>query len=86
MEFFDVISERYSVRGFTNQEVEKEKLDKILEAARIAPTGVNKEQYDDLKAWVDLFRGQPNVSADNIAVWYYSYSTNNIIPVFQSTT
>lgn len=28
MEFFDVISERYSVRGFTDQEVEKEKLDK----------------------------------------------------------
>ncbi len=45
MEFFDVISERYSVRGFTNQEVEKEKLDKILEAARIAPTGVNNQPF-----------------------------------------
>mgnify|MGYP003290971187 CR=1 FL=1 len=45
MEFFDVISERYSVRGFTDQEVEKEKLDKILEAARLAPTGVNYQPF-----------------------------------------
>lgn len=36
MEFFDVIEERYSMRGFTDQEVEKEKLDKVLEAARLA--------------------------------------------------
>ena len=41
MEFFDVIKSRYSVRGYKNDEVEKEKLDKVLEAGRLAPTGVN---------------------------------------------
>lgn len=45
MEFFDVIKERYSMRGFTDQEVEKEKLDKVLEAARLAPTGVNFQPF-----------------------------------------
>lgn len=41
MEFDQLLKERYSVRKFSNQKVEKEKIDKILEAARIAPTAVN---------------------------------------------
>ena len=45
MEFFDVIEKRYSFRGFEDKEVEKEKLDKILEAARLAPTGVNFQPF-----------------------------------------
>ncbi|WP_297982159.1 nitroreductase family protein [uncultured Methanobrevibacter sp.] len=45
MEFFDVIEQRYSMRGFEDKEVEKEKLDKILEAARLAPTGVNFQPF-----------------------------------------
>lgn len=45
MDFFEVIEKRYSVRGYKDQEVEKEKLDKILEAARLAPTGVNKQPF-----------------------------------------
>ncbi len=38
MEFDQLLEERYSVRKFSNQKVEKEKIDKILEVARIAPT------------------------------------------------
>lgn len=45
MEFFDVIKNRYSVRGYKKDSVEKEKLDKILEAGRIAPTGVNSQAF-----------------------------------------
>lgn len=45
MDFTDVINKRYSMRGYTDQEVEKEKLDKILEAARIAPTGGNNQPF-----------------------------------------
>ena len=41
MEFNDVINERYSVRGYLDKEVEKEKLEYVLKAATIAPTGVN---------------------------------------------
>jgi len=45
MEFFDVIRNRYSVRGYKDKPVEKEKLDKILEAGRLAPTGVNSQGF-----------------------------------------
>ena len=45
MEFFDVIKNRYSVRGYKDKPVEKEKLDKILEAGRLAPTGVNYQGF-----------------------------------------
>jgi nitroreductase len=45
MEFFDVIRNRYSVRGYKRDKVETEKLNKILEAATIAPTGVNFQAF-----------------------------------------
>lgn len=41
MELDDVINKRYSVRKLSSKKVEKEKVDQILEAARIAPTAVN---------------------------------------------
>ena len=34
MEFNDVITERYSVRGYLDKEVEKEKLEYVLKAKR----------------------------------------------------
>jgi len=45
MEFIDVINERYSVRGYLDREVEKEKLEYVLKAATIAPTGVNAQPF-----------------------------------------
>ncbi len=41
MEFESVIRERQATRKFNGQSVEKEKLDSILEAGRIAPTAKN---------------------------------------------
>lgn len=41
MDFLNIAKSRYSVRSYTNKRVEKEKLDKILEAAHIAPTAAN---------------------------------------------
>ncbi|MDR0286427.1 MAG: nitroreductase family protein [Clostridiales bacterium] len=43
MDFFQLARERYSVRSFMNTPVEKEKLDQILEAGRIAPTARNNQ-------------------------------------------
>ena len=43
MEFNDVLNRRYSCRAFAAQGLEKDKLDRILEAGRIAPTAVNKQ-------------------------------------------
>ena len=49
MDFFETINKRYSVRGFKDKKVEKEKLNQILEAGRRAPTGVN---YQPIKIFV----------------------------------
>ena len=35
MDFLELTKKRYSVRSYTSQEVEKEKLDYILECARV---------------------------------------------------
>ena len=43
MEFNTVIQNRYSCRAFAARMVEQEKVDRILEAGRIAPTAVNKQ-------------------------------------------
>lgn len=41
MDFLDLAKQRYSCRMFSNKAVEKEKLELILEAGRLAPTGRN---------------------------------------------
>ncbi len=43
MEFNSVLQRRYSCRAFSPTSVEQEKVDRILEAGRIAPTAVNKQ-------------------------------------------
>jgi nitroreductase len=43
MDFNDVLNRRYSCRAFAARGVEQEKVDRILEAGRIAPTAVNKQ-------------------------------------------
>ena len=40
MEVVDAIKNRYSVRGFLNKEVEKDTVKKIIELAKMAPSGV----------------------------------------------
>lgn len=43
MDFLELAKKRYSVRSYTDKKVEKEKLNKILEAAHVAPTAANKQ-------------------------------------------
>ncbi|MFX1275980.1 MAG: nitroreductase family protein [Promethearchaeota archaeon] len=43
MEFYEVIRKRRSYRFFQNKMPEREKIQKILEAARLAPTWANKQ-------------------------------------------
>ncbi len=49
MEFAALAKERFSCRAFTEQPVEQEKINKILEAGIAAPTAVNRQPY---KIWV----------------------------------
>jgi nitroreductase len=45
MEYFDLIKNRYSVRAYKTDPVDKVTLDKILEAARLAPTAANRQPF-----------------------------------------
>lgn len=63
--FLDLAKERYSVRKFTEQQIEQEKLDKILEAGNVAPTAVNYQpqriyvlQSEEALAKVSSIRGK----------------------------
>ena len=43
MDFTTLIQNRYSCRAFATMPVEQEKVDRVLEAGRIAPTAVNRQ-------------------------------------------
>lgn len=48
MEFSDLLEKRYSVRQLSDKKVSDEQIRCILEAARLAPTAVNKQPF---KVW-----------------------------------
>jgi nitroreductase len=45
MDFQELIGKRYSVRAYKPDPVEKEKLSRVLEAARLAPTAANRQAF-----------------------------------------
>ena len=45
MEFTELIQKRYSVRAYKSDPVQKDKLDHILQAARMAPTAANRQPF-----------------------------------------
>ena len=45
MEFSQLIKARYSVRAYKSDAVEEEKLQRILEAANLAPTAANRQSF-----------------------------------------
>jgi nitroreductase len=45
MEFSELIRKRYSVRAYKPDAVEDEKLNQVLEAARLAPTAANRQPF-----------------------------------------
>ena len=45
MKFQELIQKRYSVRAYRSDPVEDEKLARVLEAARIAPTAANRQAF-----------------------------------------
>ena len=49
MNFLELARERYFCRQLSNRKVEKEKLDKIIEAGILAPTATNAQPY---KIWL----------------------------------
>jgi nitroreductase len=45
VEYSQLIQQRFSVRAYSSQPVEPEKLQRVLEAARIAPTAGNRQPF-----------------------------------------
>ena len=45
MDVMEAIKRRYSVRSYKDQAVEKEKLEIILEASRLAPSASNRQEW-----------------------------------------
>lgn len=45
MRFIDLVKTRYSVRNYLDKYVEREKLEQVLEAARLAPSAVNFQPW-----------------------------------------
>jgi nitroreductase len=45
MDYFELIKNRYSVRSYKSDIVEQEKVNKILEAANLAPTAANRQAF-----------------------------------------
>ncbi len=43
MEVMEAIEKRYSVRNYADREIEPDKIAKILEAGRLAPTASNQQ-------------------------------------------
>jgi len=46
MEFTELIQKRYSCRAYKPDSVEEEKLNRVLEAARLAPTAANRQPFE----------------------------------------
>ena len=45
MDVFEAIQQRYSVRRYKQQPVEGDKLERVLEAARLAPSASNRQEW-----------------------------------------
>lgn len=91
MDFLQLAKKRYACRKYTAQKVEREKLEQILEAGRVAPTGCNNqpqrlvvvESEEGLARLTRCTRdfGAPLaiiVCADTTAVWTRKYDGKQI--------
>ena len=45
MDYYEVTRKRHSIRGYESRDVEQDKLERILEAARIAPSACNAQPW-----------------------------------------
>lgn len=67
MELMDSIKKRYSCRAYQNRPIESEKLEKILEAARLAPSARNYQDWRFVVVTDKEIRSQLSIAAYNQA-------------------
>lgn len=76
MTVFEAIQQRQSVRSWQKQEVEEEKLDRILEAARLAPSARNRQEWRFVvvrdpgirQALIEVANGQQHVGQAPVVI------------------
>ena len=68
MTVFEAIQKRYSCRAYQQREIEREKIDKLLEAVRLAPSAKNTQDWrfivvtdKDIKAQIAATTNKPEV-------------------------
>jgi nitroreductase len=67
MELFEAIKKRYSCRAYQKRPVEPEKIDKILDAARLAPSARNFQDWRFVVVTDKESRAQLSIAAANQA-------------------
>lgn len=91
MDVFEAITERKSIRKYKNVAVEAEKLEKILESARLAPSAANRQEWKFLVVkdqeirdkLVEAANGQKFVGQAPITIVACSTESERIMPCGQ---
>ncbi len=94
MSFLDLAKKRYSCRAYSDRKVEKEKLDMILEAGRVAPTAKNlqpqrlivvqeKEGFEKLSKAANVYNAPLAiiVCADKNAAWVRPFDQKQVTDI-----
>lgn len=81
MDFLQLAKERYSMRKFSDKKVEKEKLDLILEAGRVAPTAVNYQPQRIL-----VIDSEENLAKLKLCTPYHFHAPLALLVCYDSTT
>lgn len=66
MDFEKICKERYSVRSFSDKQVEEDKINKILELTRLSPTARNNQPYEIFVAKTESALEKVKKSRDNL--------------------
>lgn len=91
MDVFEAIKERKSIRKYKDMDVEDEKLKKILESARIAPSAANRQEWKFLVVknqetrdkLVEAANGQKFVEDAPITIVTCSTESERVMPCGQ---
>ncbi len=91
MDVFEAISRRKSIRKYKDTVIEEYKLDKVLEAARIAPSAANRQEWKFLVVkdkgtrdkLVDAANGQEFVGKAPITIVACSTESERVMPCGQ---
>lgn len=94
MEFLELAKERFACRDYADKKVEKEKLEKILEVARIAPTAANMQSqrllviqeetgFEKIKKGANIYKAPLAiiVCGDKEKVWKRSFDGKDMVDI-----